>query len=247
MILETKYYKAVVGLVYHEGEAGIESISNLGAHIAVISSASVLKSVSGTFVVPEPVDDSASVRLLVVIKQERAEELSDEARYNCTLWALERSCELIEIDMGNLLRTLDEREKEGLPRVIEALQANMWSSMYRKDQYETSSDSDGTTIKVTAPPLKPSIEATSPAQVELPPPPRCEQDVNLIGETLFANEQLSNEELMLENFSDMIDKAKALRESVMSGKLTDEERRERAAAFAMQFATMLDEEESESD
>ena len=46
----------------------------------------------------------------------------------------------------------------------------------------------------------------------------------------------------------MIANARAMRESAVAGKLSDEERRERAAAFALQFSAMLSEgDDSEED
>ena len=51
------------------------------------------------------------------------------------MWSLERGFEVIEIDLSfttDVVETFDEREKVGLPRLIEALEATMWSNIEMK-------------------------------------------------------------------------------------------------------------------
>jgi len=52
-------------------------------------------------------------------------------RDNYFLWALDNSFELIDINMSSLLDNASDREKEGLPRLIEAIQSTNWSSAER--------------------------------------------------------------------------------------------------------------------
>lgn len=61
-------------------------------------------------------------------------------------WALDHGFEYIEIDQNNIIDTWNEREKDGLPRLMEALQSNMWSNMNRNDaSFKVSASSTSTT------------------------------------------------------------------------------------------------------
>jgi len=130
VVLQTKYYKATVGLVYNR-----QGDEQLGAIITVLPShgASVEELVSSSADQNSEADDSVPIRLLAVVRQAGQDSLKEGERYKCALWALDHGYELVDIDLETVTATHDEREKEGLPRLIEALHANMWSGMERKE------------------------------------------------------------------------------------------------------------------
>jgi len=241
MVLETKYYKATVSVEC--GMAGGDE-SPVGAHLAVSSSAAANES-AGSFSLPESesTDESIPVRLLVVVRRACDPELSDEARYACAVWALEHSCEFVYVDTtADLVSTWNDREKDGLPRVVEALQANMWSSMLRKES------KDGH-LKGAVPPtvLSSPSSPAPPATTSEKPNSENQSIVDILSSAGPAAEELSQEERMLECFAGLVADARAQRDAVLAGNISDQQRRDRAAAFAMQFSKMLDDGEDEDE
>ena len=243
MVLETKYYKATVAVEYGaSGHAGGDE-SPVGAHLAVLSSAAANE--TNSLPESESTDESIPVRLLVVVRQASDPELSDEARYACAVWALEHSCEFVYVDAtADLVSTWNEREKDGLPRVVEALQSNMWSSMQRKESKDDQ-------LKGAAPPKVVLSSAANPALPAAPEQKPSSENLSvadiLSSAGCPAAEEVSQEERMLESFAGLVADARRQREEVLAGNVSDQLRRDRAAAFAMQFSKMLDGDDNEDD
>lgn len=242
LVLETKYYRATVAIEYGSGEG-----SEVGAHLEVLSASAANES-PAALPLPAPADDDAvPVRLLVVTKRTDEAPLSEEARYACAVWALEHSSEFIDIDLDSLTETWNEREKEGLPRLVEALQANMWAGMQRKES-AASQSAPADTLPAPVPAPAPDLTSAAPAPPLAPTASAVSASTASPAPAAADAAGLSDEERLLEGFSDMIANARAMRESAVAGKLSDEERRERAAAFALQFSAMLSEgDDSEED
>lgn len=216
VVLQTKYYKATVGLVYTQGD------EQIGAIITALpsSGASVEEFISRSADQSSEADDSVPVRLLAVVRQAGQESLTEEERYKCALWALDHGYELVDIDLEAVIATHDEREKEGLPRLIEALHANMWSGMERKEPKAAT--------EVQREPVPVPVSTTSAATVK--------------------DEEGSGgveDEDMLEKFSELLASARGFREK--ASQLSDDERRKGASEFALQLAAMLGGEEDEDE
>ena len=59
------------------------------------------------------------------------------------MWSIHNSYEFIEIDLSeDLSQGWGEREKEGLPRLIEALQSRRWDSMVLKGRESEKNDNE---------------------------------------------------------------------------------------------------------
>jgi len=147
MSLETKYYSARLDLFLCELERGgeAEELGGKEGYLMCLSvemannTASVV-SRQELFAKGEAAEDAGiSIRILVILGRDVT--LSEEARGAWINWSLDHGFELIEIDSSGLTDSWKEREKEGLPRLMEALQANMWSSMVRKEASGSSSSS----------------------------------------------------------------------------------------------------------
>ncbi len=72
--------------------------------------------------------DTIQFRALVLLNTTE-NSIVEAKRENYFLWALDNSFELIDINMSKLLDTCNDREKDGLPRLIEAIQSTSWSSI----------------------------------------------------------------------------------------------------------------------
>lgn len=142
--------------------------------------------------------DSIAVRILLEMKASTNSE-DTGSRNNLLEWSLDHSFEYIAIDPSRLAETCDSREKDGLPRLIEALQSTMWSTIVRKS------------VVIAAAALAPT-HPESPA---------------------------SNTSDILDEFSDLIDKARHFHATANSGEIGDEERKRVAAETAMRFASLL--------
>jgi hypothetical protein len=217
VVLQTKYYKATVGLVYNR-----QGDEQLGAIITALPSlgASVEEFVSSSADQNSEADDCVPIRLLAVVRQAGQDSLKEGEKYKCALWALDHGYELVDIDLETVTATHDEREKEGLPRLIEALHANMWSGMERKEPKVAT--------EVQREPASVPVLTTSAATVN-------DEDDNGGVE----------DEDMLEKFSELLASARGFREA--ASQLSDDERRKGASEFALQLAAMLGGEEDEDD
>lgn len=242
--LETKYYRASIAIRYEAEE--ITSETGALVHVLTVARANEVMAIEGSDSRPRPTGGEAGsnvpVRLLVVIKDRGQAMLTEGARLGCMTWSLEHGFEFIDVDMEDLASTHLEREKDGLPRIIEALEANMWVSMEKKGASAAAA-------------LPPAVPAASPdgeaAPSTLPPAPAVnDDDLDLDSEGLLpakGGDAQDEEEALLDKFSDLVSHARQCRESAVAGQLSDAERRDKAAAFALQFSAMLDEADDEDD
>eukprot|EP01031_Cornospumella_fuschlensis_P036574 gene36574-44367_t len=81
--------------------------------------------------------DDDKLRLLVYLNKQGEGEEENEGnsdREFYSLFCIDHGFELVEIDESTLTLDYDARDKFGLPRLLEALQAHMWPTMRRKDK-----------------------------------------------------------------------------------------------------------------
>lgn len=125
-----------------------------------------------------------------------------------------------------------------MPRLIEALQSHMWSSMRRKGPAASSGP-------VGAQPLADVEEEDDEddrVPVSLPSPPG--QEPSDLPPNPFPSAD-ENDFVGMEDFVKTMMQARSMREQVDKGALNDEDRREQAAQFAMRLMEMLHLEEEE--
>lgn len=75
--------------------------------------------------------ENIQFRALVILNSNE-NSINEAKREKYFMWTLDNSFELIDIDMSKLLETCNDREKEGLPRLVEAIQSSNWSSIEKK-------------------------------------------------------------------------------------------------------------------
>ena len=111
---------------------------------AVLSAAKAAGIQAPTQSISSPENDrspSYAVQLLVTVADpangEALTEVPQPTREALVGWCCTHNFELIELDASStsaLCCTHDEREKEGLPRLVEALSSHMWASAVNKSQ-----------------------------------------------------------------------------------------------------------------
>lgn len=84
-----------------------------------------------TAIATQAMEANVDIKLLVVLKDSKNETVVDSLRGDRVMWTLDHSFEYVEVDTTAPVKGYDEREKDGLPRVMEALHTNMWTSMQR--------------------------------------------------------------------------------------------------------------------
>jgi len=166
------------------------------------------------------------------------------------LWSIDNNYEYIDIDcndINNIIITNDSREKEGFPRLIEALESTMWSSMQRKDRSSLSISSSSITTTTTATTDNLIIEETFTNETEQNT--KKEYKIHMdsndkfvleVDNTNDVDDDDNDEDVFYKNFSEVIEKAKDVRAQVLAGNISDQERRENAAKIALQLAKMIE-------
>ena len=202
--------------------------------------------------------DNIQFRALVLLNT--TENIVEAKREKYFLWALDNSFELIDINMSKLLDTFNDREKEGLPRLIEAIEATNWSSVAKKNNdTRTSATANVSLLTHVSTDLISSSLTCSPQRQ-----PVVTAHMNTSNDTtdeskpvVFANiPELSEpaastysgaEDEIMTTYSNIVEEARRLREDVMAGTVSDEERRNKAAECALKFAQMMNFDEESSD
>ncbi len=78
------------------------------------------------------IEDKGSIEdipVRILLSPQRSNQSAKETYIN---WSLDNGFEYIEIDPENIHIGWEDREKEGFPRFIEALESHMWSNLQRK-------------------------------------------------------------------------------------------------------------------
>lgn len=242
LTLETKYYKARVKSRVLQGTCTDRTYSEVitkgtDAFIQVLTAEEegVSPDIEVKVSTDTKVAEESDVGTRVLVKIGSSEEDTGAMRW--VTWSLDHGFEYIYVDRTNLMNTADEREKEGLPRLIECLQSTTWQTMESKDASSSSSkqnvfrfQEESTTAATT------SDDASTTASVFTRD---GGDDINpfLEKEVIPAENE---EERKAQSFENLMEQAMKLRDDVHAGSLSDEARREKAAQFAMQFASVLD-------
>jgi hypothetical protein len=196
------------------------------------------------------------VKLLVHWKSSGSPDLDDAERTSRFEWSLDHGFEFIEIDATNVTHGWENREKEGLPRLIEALHSNMWSTMVRKDPnvQKLPSSSVFTRVEATVAredrcpvpavgtgphsglgditaSVSPSATASGPNTSLAVKPTDANVDIN-------GDDDEEDKELM-GKFEEIIGQARQYRQQAAEGTVSDEERLSRAEHVARALAAML--------
>eukprot|EP01032_Pedospumella_encystans_P023156 gene23156-26218_t len=134
--LVTKYYSAIVTLDLLAFDASDESVlDNAEGYILVPSEGDL--SLPKYALSRAAVEVDTGLRILVALTE--GSEVKHRPSYEA--WALENSFEYVEINILDPVKDFQEREKSGLPRLIEALESNMWSTMQRAPKAPSASSS----------------------------------------------------------------------------------------------------------
>lgn len=148
-----------------------------------------------------------------------------------------------------------EREKDGLPRLMEALSTTMWRAMETKNEASKrtgvqeskrseESPSQRQEAKVAAVP-----ESTQPDVLEQLA--RSEQGIALPSFTGLGGDKDDDDEDEdgMRAFNDILQSVARIREAAMNGSMSDEDRRAKAAEMALRLAQTLglDMEDSDND
>ena len=124
-IVKTKYFNAPVVFsqydLTHDGDS-LESVEGVIIYIAAKDSQLLQK-------INFP-NNSQQCKLLVVNSSAVSEDASDNSRMDVINWALDNGFEYIDLPSGLSESTKDwsVREKEGFPRLMEAIHSTIWSS-----------------------------------------------------------------------------------------------------------------------
>ena len=129
--LQSKYYTAQLQLLLNvltdDSSEVLKSLVHTSAEshpvegLVYVTDDALLSEMTKTVLVRETNDlPDLNVKLLVSLKLKNSPELSDAERLSRLEWSLDHSFEHIEIDVNNLVEGWQEREKEGLPRWLEA-------------------------------------------------------------------------------------------------------------------------------
>mmetsp|Transcript_11182 Transcript_11182/g.17026 ORF Transcript_11182/g.17026 Transcript_11182/m.17026 type:complete len:324 (+) Transcript_11182:34-1005(+) len=214
------------------------------------------------------VENGIDVRMFVAIKDKDNGETVERHRHERLMWSLDNGFEYLEIDVSNPVEGHQLREKEGLPRLMEALNSNMWRSMkkktsgvaqvdktvFRMPAVETPSEKpdDTRTEKEDCKPNRnheasasavESQEGCASAAAEKESGPDF---MDIIQGTIPMNNE-DKDDKMWNDFSNVISQARQMREQAVKGNISDEDRRAKAAELAMQFCAMMDFDDSSDD
>eukprot|EP01041_Mallomonas_annulata_P007077 gene7077-14391_t len=145
---ETKYYTADCKTVIFE--LGLPNLSPLSPEILERLECCILLPSKDVVVDEElqKLDIEVELQFLITLT-EGSDKISSTLREERILWTINHNFEHIEIDTSNLLSGWEEREKEGLPRLIEALQSHMWSTMKRTTDKKRSDRREPDVISAT--------------------------------------------------------------------------------------------------
>jgi hypothetical protein len=198
--------------------------------------------------------DAFAMKLLVQLIGDgfpMASKVTEES----TLWAVDHGFEYVEVDESHLVQGWQEREKDGLPRLMEAIQSTMWTCLKKKnihavhvqEQASSSSSDKGenvfqfgeastkTTVAVERDAARRQIalEALDNATTGSVRP------TNVASTSGEVGHENVGEDHDVEDFSDIMEKAKRLRDEATAGNMSDDERRRKAAEMALQLAKMM--------
>jgi len=274
MAIKNRYYSANVTVTCVDVVSAAESGQMSGVDACVVVNPSDLSALSA-LLADHDFGTRLMVRLLDGPEVEEEEGGEDESPSELLLWCLDNGFELVTADRSDLFATWSEREKDGLARVVEALQPTMWTGMAKADPttvtagmnggvtggggssvplagMESSSSTDDVDSAAAAPAPAPApaseANAASPLTTQGGADPLDFEELVKAAELSGAQGQ---EEKFDTVFTSFMDEARRVRVAAMSGDVPDAVRRDQAAKIAAQMATFMgfddDDDEDDSD
>ena len=282
LTVDNKYFTAKVGLsVYNSAASVAPSNSKAEALVVAMSlleaaafrlhedtDVASLLSASATQHLSADDIPAYAVQLLVTVADVAsgegeapalAELLPQAAREALVGWCCANNFELVELDAASaqtLCATHDEREKEGLPRLVEALSSHMWSSAVNKSQ-PRKGGAGGASYSSTQPAptvgeVGPEVAtATAAAAAAATAENKDKKEKGEVKPTAAESSESGNPFLpadpsLEEDANDpdtavftLLNQARSVREAVEKGNMSDSDRRDAAAQMAMRFASMM--------
>ena len=250
--IETKYYKASVDVqVFDSAECSEADLEAADAFICVLTTEEEQTNPeefevhlgAGTKLSEEK---DVATRLLVKV----GEVSEDSSAVRLMTWALDHGFEYVYIDRTNLMSTANEREKEGLPRLMECMHSTAWRSMESsvpKQNVFRFQEGTGTSSASSGSSSNSSSSSSSTTTMNSVNTASGISIDDAAGNLFLENEVIpveTDEEMKAQNFENLMEQAMKLRDDVHSGSLSDEQRREKAAQFALQFASVFDDDDS---
>lgn len=228
--------------------------------------------------------DALAIKVLVRLYNNNA-LVSQKATESSILWTIDNGYEYIEVNESNLTQGWQEREKEGLPRLMEALQSTMWSCMTKKmlisptpaGQSVTTigTSSMSTTTLTSASTLttgegEGTVESVFQVEASLIKGDNDNADTAVDGPSTSKTQTTSSNNNTVESsatitttatttaasgestsstctehgedvedFSDLMDQARRLRDRAAAGNMSDEDRRRQAEEMALKLAKLM--------
>jgi hypothetical protein len=265
LTLDNKYYTADISLVemdssgYSEGNSAYTLSEETEGYINLLTWKEASDESLSTALLAhgkQAQEIDVTIRILVIYGNTDdcdayGNEVSEDRLSILLLWCLDHGFEMIHIDMATsqVYLTKDEREKEGLPRLIESLASHTWRTMVFKESSSgggrAATSEDSVFQLNTSSRAATEVEAASEegeAKKEGDKNPFLEKMLKEEDEETYAQmrarEQAEDDQAETV-MMDMIMKAKQMREAVDAGTLSDADRREQAASMAMKFAEMM--------
>ena len=243
LALSTKYYSCTVqicvlpaGSFYDTCEIGLAAaFSSVEAVALLVDAAASAEAVDAALLCAEPwasraADEGVQTLLLVASKCEGGE--AGAVLSKLSSWALDRGFEFVEADARSPFDGAEVREKSGVPRVLEALESSMWSNITRAT--DISAAGGGRIHEMTMLPESVLAGAVADAGTSSEDAAAAVEGTAAVGTAL-----LESEEALDFDFAALMDEARAVRDTARSGNMTDDQRREAAAAVAMKMLNMM--------
>lgn len=177
----------------------------------------------------------------VSVDDTRQKKQYEEEYSRRVLWCLDRGYEYVEADLSEKgqMTGHDLREKDGFARIIEAIQGTVWSSSVRKTPSKTNHVTEEKKA-MTNPPCNQRDETTNQKITE--------EDSKSISTTQSTDDNKirmvqsedNKQEILIDEFEQVMKEASKIRSASKSGQLTDEERRQRAGDAASALMGLLD-------
>ena len=219
-------------------------------------------------------DSSAELKLLIATHSDRLIEAEQDKLHSAlVLWALDHGFEFVQADATNPVEGGSDREKEGLPRVWEAMQSVMWSSMQMHPPGGAASGVGTTASVAGAAATLPAADADAPPSGsdasggDTPSPSRSETDaaaptaalhsgavgdaaaetVSQTPEAPASGFEESEDGPGSDEFESMLAQVAAVRAANQQEGVTDEQRRQNAADMALKLLSAFGLGDSEED
>ena len=173
----------------------------------------------------------------------------DASRQQYFMWSIHNSYEFIEIDLSeDLSQGWGEREKEGLPRLIEALQSRRWDSMVLKGRESEKNDYECQVNSISRNDIVNDANEISDINISTANNSNVEDDSSskIEGDSIdildvdkaLLTTHDSKDTLVFDGMSRLIEEAKAMHQNARIGNISDSERKEKASDMALKFMEM---------